>query len=158
MELTSARPADGIEEVLDRFGNQLYRICLITLKNEADAEDAIQETLIKYLSKAPKFESAEHQKAWLLRVAVNQCRDMLRKRRQAVDIETILIPDALPQEREALDALMTVPEKFRFVLTLHYVEGYSVNEISKIIGRTPSAVKMRLQKGRGLLAEALGKE
>ena len=57
-----------------------------------------------------------------------------------------------------LDALMALPEKFRLVLTLHYVEGYSTSEIAGMIGRTPSAVKMRLQKGRRLLEDTLGKE
>lgn len=159
MEQTSARPTDDVEEILDRYGNKLYRICLVTLKNEADAEDALQDTLIRYLQKAPRFESGEHQKAWLIRVAVNICRDMLRKRRYHDEkLENIPVPEVDERQRAALDALLNLPEQFRIPLTLHYVEGYSVAELAKLLGNTQSAVKMRLSKGRTLLREALGKE
>ena len=159
MKLTSARPADGVEAVLDKYGNNLYRICLITLKNQADAEDALQDTLVRYLQKAPRFESEEHQKAWLIRVAVNICRDMLRKRRyHQEELENIPVPQADEQQQSALDALLTLPEQFRIPMTLHYVEGCSVAELAKLLSLTQSAVKMRLSKGRTLLREAIGKE
>ena len=159
MKLTSARPADGVEAVLDKYGNNLYRICLITLKNQADAEDALQDTLVRYLQKAPRFESEEHQKAWLIRVAVNICRDMLRKRRyHQEELENIPVPQADEHQQSALDALLTLPEQFRIPMTLHYVEGYSVAELAKLLSLTQSAVKMRLSKGRILLWEAVGKE
>ena len=159
MKLTSARPADGVEAVLDKYGNNLYRIGLITLKNQADAEDALQDTLVRYLQKAPRFESEEHQKAWLIRVAVNICRDMLRKRRyHQEELENIPVPQADEQQQSALDALLTLPEQFRIPMTLHYVEGYSVAELAKLLSLTQSAVKMRLSKGRTLLREAVGKE
>lgn len=158
MEHTSVRPAGDVEQVVERYGDQIYRICLITLKNRADAEDAVQDTLIKYMQKAPCFASAEHEKAWLVRVAVNHCRDLLRRRRDTVDIDTLLIADVGIEEQFAMDALLSLPDQYRAVLTLHYVMGYSTKEIGKIIGKTSSAVKMRLQKGRKLLEEALGKE
>ena len=159
MKLTSARPADGAEAVLDKYGNNLYRICLITLKNQADAEDALQDTLVRYLQKAPRFESEEHQKAWLIRVAVNICRDMLRKRRyHQEELENIPVPQADEQQQSALDALLTLQEQFRIPMILHYVEGYSVAELAKLLSLTQSAVKMRLSKGRTLLREAVGKE
>lgn len=159
MKLTSARPADGVEAVLDKYGNNLYRICLVTLKNQADAEDALQDTLVRYLQKAPRFESEEHQKAWLIRVAVNICRDMLRKRRyHQEELENIPVPQADEQQQSALDALLTLQEQFRIPMILHYVEGYSVAELAKLLSLTQSAVKMRLSKGRTLLREAVGKE
>lgn len=159
MKLTSARPADGAEDILNKYGNNLYRICLVTLKNQADAEDALQDTLVRYLQKAPRFESEEHQKAWLIRVAVNICRDMLRKRRyHQEELENIPVPQADEQQQSALDALLTLPEQFRIPMILHYVEGYSVAELTKLLSLTQSAVKMRLSKGRILLREAIGKE
>lgn len=159
MKLTSARPADGAEDILNKYGNNLYRICLVTLKNQADAEDALQDTLVRYLQKAPRFESEEHQKAWLIRVAVNICRDMLRKRRyHQEELENIPVPQADEQQQSALDALLTLPEQFRIPMILHYVEGYSVAELAKLLSLTQSAVKMRLSKGRILLREAIGKE
>ena len=83
MEHTSARPADEIEIIMDRYGNQLFRLCLVMLGNASDAEDAVQETLIKYLLKTSDFTDAEHEKAWLITVAGNQCRDMLRHRKRS---------------------------------------------------------------------------
>ena len=80
MHHSSARPADAIERIIDTHGNSLYRLCLVMLRDPSDAEDAVQETILKYLQKAPDFRDAEHEKAWLLRVAANHCRDVLRSR------------------------------------------------------------------------------
>lgn len=159
MNHTSVRPADGIEKMIDTYGNMLFRLCLITLGNTSDAEDAVQETFIRYFQKAPVFENAEHEKAWLITVATNQCRDILRfrSRHRFVDLDEISEYTQDISDSGIIDALLTVPDKFRMVLVLHYVEGYSVNEISKVIGKTASAVKMRLQKGRRLLREAYEK-
>ena len=138
----------------------LFRLCLITLGNASDAEDVVQETMIKYLQKAPKFENAEHEKAWLIKVATNKCKDILRckSRHPMVDIEEIMEFTTDKADSGIIDALMTVPDKFRVVLVLYYVEQYSVEEIAKVIGKTTSAVKMRLQKGRRLLNEIYRKE
>ena len=160
MKHTSVRPADGIEQIVDTYGNMLFRLCLLTLGNASDAEDAVQETLIRYFQKAPLFENTEHEKAWLIKVATNKCKDMLRfyKRHSCVNIEEINEYTQDFTSYGIIDALMGTPEKFRTVLLLYYVEGYSIEEIAKIIGKTSSAVKMRLQKGRRLLRETYGKE
>lgn len=160
MENTLARPADEIEEIMHTYGNMLFRLCLITLGNASDAEDAVQETLIKYLRKAPHFRDAEHQKAWLITVATNQCRDILRfkKRHPVVDVGEIKEFAGGEKDSGILDVLMTLPDKYRTVLVLYYVEEYSIESIAKIVGRTNSAIKMRLQKGRRLLSEAYRKE
>jgi len=149
-----------IENILDDHGDRLYRMCLLMLKNEADAEDALQETLIRYFQKAPPFRDPEHEKAWLLRVAANQCRDILRHRSRHSHENVDALPLAAPEAPDGsiLQALKQVPEKYRLVLLLHYAEEYKVEQIAKIIGRTPSAVKMRLQKGRKLLGEIYRKE
>ena len=160
MKNSSAWPADGIENIVRTYGNTLYRLCFVMLGNESDAEDAVQESFIKYLQKAPPFENSEHEKAWLITVATNQCKDILRfrKRHPQTDLENLRETPQLSSDSGILEALMTLPEKFRFVLTLYYVEEYRVEDIAKIIGRTPSAVKMRLQKGRRLLEETFRKE
>jgi len=160
MNHTSVRPADDIEIIMDTYGNMLFRLCLITLGNANDAEDAVQETFIRYFQKAPLFENDEHEKAWLITVATNKCRDILRFRRRHnyVDIDEINEYTQDITDHTIMDALLRVPDKFRMVLVLHYVEGYSIEEISKMIEKTSSAVKMRLQKGRRLLREAFEKE
>lgn len=152
--------AEIITRDVHEYGDTLYRICLLMLKNHADAEDAVQETFIKYMQKDPVFTGSEHKKAWLITVSANKCRDMLRKRGRTVDeSEEILKNIAVDEESSGiLEALLELPEKFRIVMTLHYVEEYKVEEIARIIGKTSSAVKMRLQKGRALLKELYRKE
>ena len=149
-----------IERVVNEYATMLLRVAYSQLNNRTEAEDAVQEVLLKYMEKAPVFQSEEHEKAWLLRVAANHCRDVYRRRTRhpQTSLEELDLAAPGTESRELLDALMTLPEKFRAVLVLHYVEGYRVEEVAKIIGRTPSAVKMRLQKGRRLLAQQYGKE
>ena len=160
MKKISARPADNLERIMNTYGNILFRPCLFTLGNSSDAEDAVQDTLIKYMQSAPNFNSDSHEKAWLIKVASNRCRDILRfhKRHPSINLEDIseFIPDNT--DTRIMDALMILPEKYRIVLMLYYVEEFSVTEIAQIIEKTPSAVKMRLKKGRILLRDAYRKE
>ena len=152
--------AEKIEYLLQQYGNSLFRLCLFMLKNESDAEDAIQETFLKYLQKAPAFADTEHEKAWLFRVASNTCLDLLRyqQRHPREELDLLRYMSAEPQDPEILESLLNLPEKYRLILILYYVEGYRINEIAEIIKKSPSAVKMRLQKGRKLLKNAYGKE
>ncbi len=149
-----------IEFLIQKYGNMLYRLCFIMLKNESDAEDAVQETLLAYYQKAPVFQSSEHEKAWLIKVATNKSRDLLRFRvRHPLldeDFLSALSPD--PTDSGILEALAALPEKYRLVLTLYYIEDCRIEEIARIIGRTASAVKMRLQKGRKLLEKIYREE
>lgn len=160
MEKSLARPAGDVERVVHTYGNMLFRLCLITLGNASDAEDVIQETMITYLRKKPEFKDAEHEKAWLITVATNKCKDLLRfrVRHPMIDLEQIQEFAAADSDSGILEALMTLPEKFRIVLILYYVEECRIEEIAKVIGKTPSAVKMRLQKGRSMLEKVYRKE
>lgn len=160
MNKSSVQLADEIEQIMYTHGNMLFRLSLAMLGNTGDAEDVVQETLIKYIEKEPEFESEEHKKSWLITVASNKCKDLIRshKRHPMVDLEewNNMVKDSL--DSGILEALMTLPEKFRLVLILYYVEEYRIEDIAKIIGKTKSAVKMRLQKGRKLLEETYRKE
>ena len=151
---------DCVREAVEEYGDMLYRICLVMLKNTADAEDAVQDTFIRYMQKAPAFSSDEHEKAWLIKVTANICKDMLRQRNRTAEFDEAALNTltAADEDSHILEALTQIPEKFRIVLTLHYIEGYKVNEIAEMIGKTSSAVKMRLAKGRKLLEEKYRKE
>lgn len=151
---------DEINRIVNEYGDMLYRLCLIMLCVPADAEDAVQETFIAYFRNSPEFASDEHRKAWLITVARNKCRSMLRFRKRHYTLsdevlETIAQDDG---SKNILEALVNLPDKFRTVLSLHYIEGYKVNEIAEIIGKSPSAVKMRLSKGRELLEKKYKEE
>jgi len=149
-----------IERIMNNYGNVLFRICLIMLGNPYDAEDVIQETLIKYLQKSSEFKGKEHEKAWLIRVASNKCKDILRFRTRHITVDIQSIQESVQDStgNGILEALMRLPEKFKIVLLLYYVEQYKTEEIAKILGKSASAVKMRLQKGRRLLKEIYQKE
>lgn len=160
MHNSSARPADEIENMVQKHGDMLFRISLVMLGNEHDAEDAVQETVLKYIQKAPFFNSADHEKAWLIKVVTNQCRDMQRFRVKysQISIEDLQNCVSNPESCGIIEALMTIPEKFKIVMLLYYVEEYRIEEIATIIEKSTSAVKMRLQKGRKLLEEKYRKE
>ena len=151
---------DCAREAVENYGDMLYRICLVMLKNSADAEDAVPETFITYIQKSPEFESDGHKKAWLITVATNKCRDMLRYRtRHQTESEEAMYNYAVEKSDSGIiEALMELPDKYRIVLMLHYVEEYKVHEISKLIDSSISAVKMRLSRGRKLLEEKYRKE
>lgn len=149
----------GIEKAIDVYGDMLFRLCLIMLGNESDAEDAVQETFLKYIEKSPEFNNGEHEKAWLIKVAGNKCKDIIRYRKKAVNTCADFNSDSYEIEVDSLsEILMKIPEKFRIVLTLYYVEDYKVAEIAELIGKTQSAVKMRLKKGRKIFEEQYRKE
>ena len=143
------------EQVYAAYGPALYRFCLLQLKNAADAEDALQEVFLKRLYRAPAFDSPEHEKRWLYRVALNQCRDELRrKRRTEVPLEEAALLAMPEAERELVAQVAALPEKLRTVIHLHYYEGYTVEELAALLGVSVGAVKMRLMRGR----EALRRE
>ena len=160
MHRISEKNALGIEKAIEAYGDMLFRVCLVMLINETDAEDAVQDTFLKYIQKAPEFANSEHEKAWLLKVASNNCKNMLRTRKRESHLYVDNLNDATYDIEidSVAEILMEIPEKFRLVLSLYYIENYRVNEIAQIIGKTPSAVKMRLQKGRKLFDEKYRKE
>lgn len=149
-----------LDRVMERYGNNLFRLCLVILKNGSDAEDAVQETFLKYYQSAPDFESAEHEKAWLLTVATNKARDMcrFRLRHPQVDLEDWREYGVQKEDSYILEALTRLPEKYRTALTLYYVEEMKIREIANTLHMNESALKMRLQKGRKLLEELYRKE
>ena len=144
--------ADKFETAYDTHSGAVYRLAMVYLGRHADAEDVTQEAFLRLLSRAPQFADEAHQRRWLLRVTANLCKDQLRGfwRRQVAELEDPL-PAAPPEEREALEAVMALPEQYRLPIHLHYYEGYSVAEIAEILKLGQSAVKMRLKRGRETL-------
>ncbi len=149
-----------IERAIDEYGDSLYRLCSVMLSNREDAQDAVQDCFLRYMTKAPDFNSAEHEKAWLIRTASNLCRDMLRKRKHTsfVSLDEIRNLAVSEDSVQILGLLMRLEEKQRAVMHLHYVEGYSVDELSALLGISSSAAKKRLQRGRDALRNLYEKE
>jgi RNA polymerase sigma factor (sigma-70 family) len=149
-----------IERVVDTHGNMLFRICLVILCNEKDAEDVVQDTFISFLTKSPSFHDSEHEKAWLITVATNRCKNMRRFNlmRRHIDISDLQLYSKDNESYGLLDHLMKLPNKYKIVLLLYYVEGYKVDEIANLLNITSSAVKKRLERGRVLIKKNYRKE
>lgn len=141
-----------VSHILQTYGDMLYRTAWLVLGNPHDVQDALQEVLLRYLEKAPAFASREHEKAWLLRVTANCCKDSLRARRRHFHADLEPLRESLPaRESRHLQELYALPVKWKTVLILHYFDGYSVKEIAGILGLTENAVKKRLQRARDAL-------
>lgn len=146
-----------IDQAVDHYSNMLFKICMVILCREADAQDAVQDTFCRYLESGIKFADEEHEKAWLIRVAINRCKDMRRfeKRHPAVDILDLRDYYTEKEDGEVLEQLLELPEKLKITVHLFYIEGYHVEEIAKILHISENAVKKRLQRGRLELKKSL---
>lgn len=146
----SAMTAAETEYVAEKYFDMLFRLCLGILASTADAEDAVSETYVRYITRAPSFESEEHRRAWLIRVAVNVCKNMtrFRARHRHADIDEAAGQAAEERDTGILESLFALPPKYRTVLYLHYIEGYKTDEMADILNASVSAVKKRLQYAR----------
>lgn len=144
------------ERVLDAYGDAIFRLAYSYLHNRSDAEDVLQDTLVQYLDKRPDFESPAHEKAWLLRVAINQSKNQLaapwRRRWEALDEEHPVFDETGSAVMEAVESL---PVKYREVVHLFYLEGYSTAEIAALLDRGETAVRTQLSRAREKLRKTL---
>ena len=145
----------GLRQVMERYGDMVYRLALAQTHSSHDADDVFQEVFLRYLRAAPVFREEEHRKAWLLRVTVNCCKKFHGSfwRRHTVALSEAL-PAQNPEEGELLGLLEGLPQKYRVVLHLYYYEGYATEEIAAILGRSPGTVRSQLSRGRALLRDA----
>ena len=149
-----------MNRAVDEYADMIKRVCFYHLKNQADTEDVFQNVFLKYMLYEGRFTDQEHEKAWLLRVAINACKDYLKSffRRAVVSFEALREMEAEEQEdhREVLAAVLSLPVKYKDVIYLHYYEGYSAAEVGKILGKKENTVYSLLSRGRGMLKEMLG--
>ena len=148
-----------LSQAMDQHGDAVYRLALCRLQNTHDAEDVYQETFLRlFLEDADEWD-AEHMKAWLLRVAMNLCRDIGRKRktRNWVSLEEVAeIPDGRTSEyTELWDAVNRLPEKYRMVFHLHYAQWCKTEDIAKILKIPAATVRVRLSRARTILRKEL---
>ena len=145
-----------------QYADMLYRVSFSYLKNKEDADDVVQDVFTKYFCGLHMPMNPDQEKAWFIRVTINQCHDAIRKkgyRNHSTLDEVIQMPEKDKEDTTPLyEALDKLPEKNKGVIILHYLEGYSVDEIARILQLSVSAVKMRLKRGREFLKEELEKE
>ena len=153
----SDRAGNLAADALDTYGNAILRCAYSYLHNMSDAEEILQDTLLKLLTAQPEFESEEHKKAWLLRTAANLSKNRIQY--NALRCCDELSDDLAEEGREDLsfvwDAVKQLPTHLREVIHLHYCEGYSTEEIGKILNRNPSTARSDLRRGRERLKTVL---
>lgn len=154
------RSEEEVNMAVEKYSNMIRRLCMIHLKNYADTEDIFQNVFLKYVLSSVTFESEEHERAWFIRVTVNACKDLLKSffRSRTVSLDELLEqPAALSEDnREVLEAVLALPEKYKDVVYLHYYEEYTAPEISKILGKNVNSVYTLLNRSRQILKAKLG--
>ena len=140
-------------EFYDRQVKRVYRLAMVLMGNISDAEDVTQTVFLKAWEKKPDFRDSDHEIAWILTTTRNQCKDIHKSfyRRKRTDLENAPEPQVTlePQmDSEIWEALQSLTEKYRMVLYLYYYEGYSVRELSVILGRRESTLQTQLATGR----------
>ena len=156
-----SRTDKEIAEIYTRHVNTIYRICYTYMKNSSDTEDIVQETFIRLMKFGGSYESEEHEKAWLIRTAANLCKDNLkhwwRKRENLEDYQN-LQDDNNTKNDDTLEAVMSLPDKYKTVVYLYYYEGYTSVEISKILSKPQSTIRNYLHEARNILRTKLGSD
>lgn len=159
---SSLRTGEEIEEIYNRHIDTVYRVCFSFMKNAADAEDMVQETFLKLIAGNRKFQSENHEKAWLIVTASNTCKNALKHwRRKAENIEdyTMLLDSASDSasalEDTMLPAILALPVKYKEVVYLYYYEGYQTPEIAKMLHCSDSTVRNRLARARKYLKKTM---
>lgn len=146
-----------IERVVEEYSDMLFRIGITHLKNRQDAEDIVQHVLLVFLENQPAFESKDHEKAWLIRVAVNTFRNHLKSAafRKTIPYDENRIGSAVYNmeiaERNVLKSVLALPDKYRIIIYLFYFEDYSISQIAYVMKRKESTVGSQLFRARQLL-------
>lgn len=159
MSNTLLRTDKEIEEIYCRQIDTVYRVCLLHLKNKADAEDAAQAVFLKLMENGPVFQNQEHEKAWLIVTASNHCKNLLKHWfRKSVPLEegnSLSQADGC-QFDETLEQVLRLPAKYKSALYLFYYEGYTSAEIARMFHKKDSTIRSYLHKGRKLLRLQIG--
>jgi len=147
---------EKVAEIVEKYSDLLLRIAFTYMKNISDAEDMVQEVFLKLVKDYPSFENDEHQKAWLIRVTINLCKNRLKsawfRKTEPIYDTTLSFSD---EEKFVMNAVMELPSKYSSVILLYYHEGYSIKEISNILDIKESTISSQLQRARSQLKSKL---
>ncbi len=157
------RDEQELKSAMDSHADTVKRICMVYLKNTADTEDVFQNVFLKYYRTSAHFESKEHEKAWFIRVAINECKDIVKSffRKTTVSLEDVcdIAQDTgFEQSTQVRQAVLSLPEKYKIVIYLHYFEGYTAVEIGKILNKSTNTIYTLMARGRELLKKDLGSD
>lgn len=147
------------EHLAETYADAILRLSYTYLKNTHDAQDICQTVFVKLLTEPRKFESPDHERAYILRMAANACKDLLKSpwRKRTCGLEAVAdIPAPEAEDGTVLAAVNNLPPHYRAVIYLFYYEGYQAAEIGSILGIPTATVHTRLARGRAKLRDILG--
>ncbi len=154
------RSDQTVRQAIEEYADMVQRICFLHLKNREDTEDIFQTVFLKYTLYPGVFQDKAHEKAWLIRVTVNACKDLLKSfyRKQTVPLDLLSDSAAASNDanREVLFAVLSLPKKYKDVIYLYYYEGYTAIEIADILNKSQNGIYTLLARGRTLLKQQLG--
>lgn len=146
---------------IEKYADTVKRICFVYLKNESDTQDIFQNVFLKYVTSDIEFENDEHEKAWIIRITINCCKDFLKSifRRVTVPLDEAVNLSSSPDgSSELLEIMKTMPQNYRTVLYLFYYEKYSAVEIAGMMKKKTNTIYTWLARARELMKEKLGGE
>ena len=159
--MADRRTAEEISGIYRRHVGTVYQVCLMLLKSVPDAEDAVQTVFRKLLEYGGRFESSEHEKAWLIVTARNECKNQLRhwwRTRRADSAELEGLAWEAPGDGELWELVLSLPEREKLALYLHYYQGYSTGEAAELLGANPATFRSWLVRARRKLKDLLEEE
>lgn len=154
------RSEEEMISAIDKYADMVKKICFVHMKQDSDVDDIFQNVFLKY-AKTTSFMSEEHEKAWLIRVTINCCKDSLNTwfRRKVVldnELETYYQQNEFYKHTELYDIVLKLPKNYKNVIYLYYYEEYKIKEIADILNRKENTIHTWLKRARSLLKEQLG--
>lgn len=151
---------EDLIRVIDLYSDIIRRVCFLYLKQKSDIEDIFQNVFLKYMKNKTVFKSLEHEKAWFIRVTINECKNLLKSwfRRNVDltdDLQAFSIDDG-SQEYDVMKAVIGLKEKYRNVIYLYYYEGYSMKDIADILGVKENTIYTWHLRAKDILKNELG--
>lgn len=159
--ITNSFSRDELEEIIKKYGDSVYRLAFMNVKKRELADDIYQDVFLKLIKKKERIDSEEHLKAWLLRTTINCCKDYWKSRWFKSVLYEDKDLDAFDEEKKTgyvTECVQKLPEKYRNVIHLYYYEGYSIKEISEMLGRSENTISSQLARGRKKLEGILSKK
>lgn len=160
MNSSLVRTNEELSQIYQQYADVIYRTCYLYLKNVSDTEDMVQSTFLRLMEASPVFENEAHEKAWLLRTAINLCINHLRHWwRKTADLNESAEISAEQKERdETLEKVLELPAKYKSAIYLYYYEDYTCAEIAGLLGKKESTVRGHLHEGRKRLKMELERD
>lgn len=151
---------EDLIRVIDLYSDTIRRVCFLYLKQKSDIEDIFQNVFMKYMKNKTVFESLEHEKAWFIRVTINECKNFLkgwffRNVDLTEDFQMFSI-ESHNKEYDVLKAVTNLKEKYRDVIYLYYYEGYSMKDIADILGKKENTIYTWHLRAKEILKKELG--